>query len=1202
MASTSIKIYNDTVLKQSILQGYEVQRTNDNLGRFTMGELTFTRDTGRLFIGNYTTNSTNDLDSSYVSGGILSGNKYLGFIDSKPLLHFSATGSTGWLPLSYEQDTVDTTLSNEVVQRGLFLEGSRFRNNDANGWNKKPQFMEKYGVYSGDYTFDIYNNALIVFDKNITTQAIHQPKRKIITENGKFKEILINQNGEQDLNLTVKRRTPLYNSQDVHNANYPIYGDGYVMIRILEPDGTTLGYLDRTFVHDSKVNADGSPTTTNNSKQNWSHNYLTIKNVPAEALRDAFDSSQFNNNGVIIKLQPELPGITALKGESITLPSQITLKSCQKDKWDGEVELNFSFNNPESQFVESNPNTDYILTAIPEEIQNNGQVKVVYNTTIKKQYLPDYRVNLHDGLINLATNETFLQINKQNSDTGLLELGYRPQKQSLSNPNGYSDPLNIGTLSDYVYSGTNAYSPQGGLTYTEQYDESYLTAAKERLISFDTIGNNAYNLLKQPMPICWSRSTNSSDGSSYAKLDFVVHPFVHCIKKLYTSGSVTSTTGQEQRDYTSDSQYYNTDINVLGNNSFASGQQQSNIPIIDGFSYSIIQEELYNEKVVNSSQTVKILSSTPIEATIKQEISEVLYESNRQIYYTTNDTCFPIFLDDKGFQVYKDGTWKFVPGQDPAPSAQDTPSIPEDEESLNPYIDYCVAFNDFSNFDDIEIIKPKKPTSVNDQFTSIISLKTIDSIENDESSKQFVFDSSDNEFDDFRTFFEYAYIDKVEISSNSKTPSERWVTLFDKTAKINDTAIQELKQGIYELNPMATIVVQSEGLEEEKTFSCIYENDLFFNQNLAPYVLRISYRVQGDLNQRERIYSLIGDVSYSNNVVITKNNDQYLLDAQLPIHSVIVDDTSIDAETFYNTYYDEQNLTVKLDNVNQFITFITNEIIGVEIPTNQPIYRFDESWYSNNRNQQLIDNYYYEWVNEIPLNEVDENGETIFLKITYQGNGITSVDQFDGTNKHIIKSVTKNGVNLSVDEIKEYLTNKIITIPSIISVPLSSLASTSFYVKTIPAHDKGYVFSTDVESQNRIIIPQFASSLVLQIHHYSPSKSPITIYNASDMSDLGKMIEQTDDLGNSTTVSNDIPYVFPFDLTTQGIPTLQENACMNENEKVLYYSNESDVQVIDVPLYKTTLNGVKGFSLRVTNVPCGGSDDKFLIRVIGYRV
>ena len=101
MASNSIKIFNDTVLKQSVLQGYEVQRTNNNLGQFTMGELAFTRDTGRLFVGNVT-NSLKDKDSLPVTGGILTGNKYLGAIDSKPLIHFAASGQTGWKPLSYE--------------------------------------------------------------------------------------------------------------------------------------------------------------------------------------------------------------------------------------------------------------------------------------------------------------------------------------------------------------------------------------------------------------------------------------------------------------------------------------------------------------------------------------------------------------------------------------------------------------------------------------------------------------------------------------------------------------------------------------------------------------------------------------------------------------------------------------------------------------------------------------------------------------------------------------------------------------------------------------------------------------------------------------------------------------------------------------------------------------------------------------------
>jgi hypothetical protein len=82
-----------------------------------MGELAFTRDTGRVFVGNFT-NTPQTSDTYYVKGGILTGNKYLGFIDSKPLIHFAASGSKGSKPLSYTEDTKDED-TNEV-EHALF--------------------------------------------------------------------------------------------------------------------------------------------------------------------------------------------------------------------------------------------------------------------------------------------------------------------------------------------------------------------------------------------------------------------------------------------------------------------------------------------------------------------------------------------------------------------------------------------------------------------------------------------------------------------------------------------------------------------------------------------------------------------------------------------------------------------------------------------------------------------------------------------------------------------------------------------------------------------------------------------------------------------------------------------------------------------------------------------------------------------------
>jgi len=89
-----------------------------------MGELAYTRDTSRLFIGNWT-DQDNEKDSKYVIGGSLAGNRYLGLIDSKPLGHVSATGDNGCFPLDYENDTTDE--ANTVTEIGLFKKGSRFR-------------------------------------------------------------------------------------------------------------------------------------------------------------------------------------------------------------------------------------------------------------------------------------------------------------------------------------------------------------------------------------------------------------------------------------------------------------------------------------------------------------------------------------------------------------------------------------------------------------------------------------------------------------------------------------------------------------------------------------------------------------------------------------------------------------------------------------------------------------------------------------------------------------------------------------------------------------------------------------------------------------------------------------------------------------------------------------------------------------------
>jgi hypothetical protein len=223
-----------------------------------MGELAFTRDTGRVFVGNFSSDTSDKelpLDTRAINGGILTGNKYIGLIDSKPLGHWSTTGSTGTFPLNYSSTTTDnsTTESGTDIpesEPGLFCSGSRFRpvKKDSNGndvykrggdgWDKSADYIQEYGVYSGDYAFDIFNNALIIFDKNIKPDE--EINRK--WENGK--EIFLNSKNE-DITATATRRTKIEDHPNSKTSEYPIYGKGYVMMRILEPDGITINYMDR---------------------------------------------------------------------------------------------------------------------------------------------------------------------------------------------------------------------------------------------------------------------------------------------------------------------------------------------------------------------------------------------------------------------------------------------------------------------------------------------------------------------------------------------------------------------------------------------------------------------------------------------------------------------------------------------------------------------------------------------------------------------------------------------------------------------------------------------------------------------------------------------------------------------------------------------------------------------------------------------
>jgi hypothetical protein len=93
---------------------------------------------------------------------------------------------------------------------------------------------------------------LILFDKNITTNVNEQPIRRVTEIDGVLTEQILDKSTGEPISIDKQtRRTPLYNTEEKDNLKErPIYGDGYVVMRILEPDGTTIGYKNRTFKYD----------------------------------------------------------------------------------------------------------------------------------------------------------------------------------------------------------------------------------------------------------------------------------------------------------------------------------------------------------------------------------------------------------------------------------------------------------------------------------------------------------------------------------------------------------------------------------------------------------------------------------------------------------------------------------------------------------------------------------------------------------------------------------------------------------------------------------------------------------------------------------------------------------------------------------------------------------------------------------------
>lgn len=324
MSQNKIQLYDDNVLKLTIKQGTEQERFNidQNIGSagttyygsnkeeinilnplsvstvpgsFSSGELAYTRDTGRVFVGSLTNESAPVNQITF--GGTLVGNKYLGAIDSKRVYNKTYGDENDNINNGTPLNLSTRTGNSEKGVEGLLLENSLYRSYNflANGsntpqttsdgkWARLSFYNPKYDAYDGDFMYDIYRNALILFDHNIkpsTENYPNQPSANSSKVGGKRKTPLqprvLKDGTTSEALKTVKKHTE------------DMYGDGYVLLYNVIPDGETLTFTDRQFDKDT-----GACSSTNDTlATNFSYNVIKLNKVPVNVLKEALDPEFF---------------------------------------------------------------------------------------------------------------------------------------------------------------------------------------------------------------------------------------------------------------------------------------------------------------------------------------------------------------------------------------------------------------------------------------------------------------------------------------------------------------------------------------------------------------------------------------------------------------------------------------------------------------------------------------------------------------------------------------------------------------------------------------------------------------------------------------------------------------------------------------------------------------------------------------------
>lgn len=542
MAVNSIRILDDTILKLSINQGIEPQRSTETLGTFTMGELAFTRDTGRVFVGDNSDFNHHNLQQT--TGGSLVGNKYIGFIDSRPLASFTDNTT----PLYYERQTSATggKEREDLTEEGLLYGESKFRlsenqdgeplqspydenNFEWKNWDRTAVYNDKIGAYTGDYFFDIYKNALILVDHRIKNGfspeyvmdeesglPVTPQTFKVVNEDGIEEQI----SSEDVESLKIQRRTPIQNYLKPNSDNttpVEIYGDGYVIMRILEPDNQTIRFKPRGF------DRNGVPNNTGDGGLNYNHNLLEVFYVPLSAISGHFSDDFLVTDSIY--LNKEIQNVVSItcNGTGLKLPNQFIFSNPAADRGSiGYMAWNFTppptvkYDDPDDEY------NKYKIRLVPKQEATDakdGSKYPEFDVIYEKEEPPkiqDYYFNLRGGLQSDQDNPNVLRLD-EDSITPLTAPTLTFKMDEVNDGpliDCERDPFGIGYGSYTIYSNNFGLGANGLVKYIDEYEEAYYERAKDIIDKYEE-QNTSVNYLKTPVTIM----STSSNPNLYTSLN-----------------------------------------------------------------------------------------------------------------------------------------------------------------------------------------------------------------------------------------------------------------------------------------------------------------------------------------------------------------------------------------------------------------------------------------------------------------------------------------------------------------------------------------------------------------------------------------------------------------------------------------------------------------------------------------------------------